>query len=238
VTGIKIARNQTISATGLNLNLALGATDATGSQPFTLPALSGWNAVSQQALYVTAHGAFPLERAAAGAPPASYPTVPTTESTSGDYYLVGVSASGASPGVPFSTSIQTSATPLQSLSVALPALPTAVNSVTASATPSFPATYNGFTVAGLLTYEASQSWTVGSSQAAVQTFATSGYLNGAPLVAPLLANVPGILNPPASGATIHFALNADINVPLYTSAAPLGTSEQTVFYGSGGYTQP
>ena len=217
--GIQIQRGVNVGSTSIAFP-PMTAADELGSAPASITnvppgATAGFNTTYQTSGGLSA--ILPVSYTT-GVPQTTYPTVPSSQSQSGDFYLI--NAGATFPDYPFSLSgsplATVSSNTASAVTVALPSpLTSPPTAPTAAAFPTFNAIASGFTVAGAVV---NSSWTQFQTSSTVYntyTYVTQTWLGAnTTFTVPDLSTLTGFAPAPPSGGREFWSLYSTAGTPL------------------------
>jgi len=175
------------------------------------------------ATYNTANGlSLVLPNALNGIPQTTYPTVPASQSQSGDFYLI---QAGADLPTQYITAEQSTNTTTTALTVALPSPLGSVPTPTPAAFPTFQANTSGFTVPGTVVDSAWIQYQTTPSPAStfykLYVYVTQSWLGAnTTLTIPDLSTLPVFAPAPPSGGEEFWTVYSTAGEPLQLQSNP------------------
>lgn len=145
------------------------------------------------------------------APPSTYWTVPSSQSQSGDFYLIQAFANLPTQLITAEVSSSTAG----AATVALPSPSSSLAAPTAAAFPTFIANTSGFTVSGTVVYSSWTQFTVDTVLYNAYTYVTKTWLGtNSTFTVPNLSALPGFAPAPTSGSHEFWTLYSTAGTPL------------------------
>lgn len=220
--GIQIQRGVNVTSSTSIAFPPMTAADELGSAPASITNVPSGATYDFETTYQTPGGLSAILPVSynTGVPQTTYPTVPSSQSQSGDFYLIqaGAYSTGSSSqyGSPRAVVSSNSAS---AVTVALPSpLSSPPAAPTAAAFPTFNAIASGFTVAGTVVHS---SWTQFRTSSAVYntyTYVTQTWLGeNTTFTVPDLSTLTGFAPAPPSGVGEFWSLYATGGTPLQFS---------------------
>jgi len=191
------------------------AADELGSAPVSIANVpSGASSSGFETTYNTAGGLSAILPAPFnGVPQSTYPTVPSSQSQSGDFYLIEAGANLTAP--PESLSALVSSNTASAVTATLPSPSSSLTAPIAAAFPTFNVIVGGFTVAGTVV---DSSWTQFQTNSTVYntyTYVTETWLGtNTTFTVPDLSTVTGFAPAPPSGGLEFWSLYSTAGTPL------------------------
>ena len=191
------------------------AADELGSAPASITNVPSGAAADFETTYQTSGGLSALLPVSytTGVPQSTYPTVPSSQSQSGDFYLIQAGANLAAPSESLFALVSSSAA--SAVTATLPSPASSVTPPTAAAFPTFNAIAAGFTVAGTLV---NSSWTQFQTSSTVYntyTYVTETWLGtNTTFTVPDLSTLAGFAPAPSSGGLEFWNLYSTAGTPL------------------------
>ncbi|MHB1673706.1 MAG: hypothetical protein ACYCSP_05595 [Acidobacteriaceae bacterium] len=238
-----------VSVTG-STNVAfpsMTAADELGSAPASITNVPSGTTAGFETTYQTSGGlSVILPGPFNGAPQSTYPTVPSSQSQSGDFYLIQAVANLAQPSESLTALVSSSTA--SAVTATLPAPSSLLTAPMAAAFPTFNANTSGFTVQGTIV---DSSWTqfqtaVNQPVYNVYTYVTKNWLGtNTTFTVPNLSALPGFAPAPPSGGREFWNLYSTAGTPLQFNPLQQSgleflsspTSVQSISYG-GYFTVP
>jgi hypothetical protein len=217
--GIQIQRGVNVTSSTSIAFPPMTAADELGSAPASITNVPSGATADFETTYQTSGGLSAILPVSytTGVPQSTYPTVPSSQSQSGDFYLIqggayftGSSSQYGSPRAMVSSN--TASAVIAALPAPLSSPPAAP---VAAAFPTFNAIANGFTVAGTVVQS---SWTQFQTSSTVYNtylYVTKTWLGtNATFTVPDLSKLTGFAPAPPSGGTEFWALYSTAGTPL------------------------
>jgi hypothetical protein len=151
-----------------------------------------------------------------GLPQSTYPTVPSSQSQSGDFYLIQAGAILADGQLPSgSPTVLVSSNTASAVTAALPSPLTSSTTAVAAAFPTFNTTAGGFTVAGTVVYSSWTQFQTSSTVYNTYTYVTQTWLGAnTTFTVPDLSTLAGFAPAPSSGGMEFWTLYSTAGTPL------------------------
>ncbi len=217
--GIQILRGISITSSTSIAFPPMTAADELGSAPASITNVPSGASYDFETTYQTSGGLSAILPVSytTGVPQTTYPTVPSSQSQSGDFYLIQAGAvfpdSGLPPGSP---SAIVSSNTASAVTAALPSpLNLPPSAPTAAAFPTFNAIAGDFTVAGTVVQSSFTQFQTSSTVYNTYTYVTQTWLGtNATFTVPDLSTLTGFAPAPPSGAQEFWAIYATAGTPL------------------------
>jgi hypothetical protein len=216
--GIQIQRGVNVTSSTSIAFPPMTAADELGSAPASITNVPSGATAGFETAYQTSGGLSAILPVSytTGLPQLTYPTVPTSQSQSGDFYLIQAGAILADGQLPSGS--PTAIVSSNTASAVMAALPSPLSSSTAPVAAAFP-TFNvnvgGFTVAGTVVYS---SWTQFQTHSTVYntyTYVTQTWLGtNTTFTVPDLSTLAGFAPAPPSGGLEFWSLYSTAGTPL------------------------
>lgn len=215
--GIQIQRGVNVTGSTSIAFPPMTAADELGSAPASITNLPSGATAGWDTTYQTSGGLSAILPVSytTGLPQSTYPTVPSSQSQSGDFYLIQAGAILADGQLP--TGSPTALVSSNTASAVTAALPSPLSSSTApmaAAFPTFNVNVGGFTVTGTVVYSA---WTQFNTSSVYNTYTyvTQTWLGAnTTFTVPDLSTLAGFAPAPSSGGKEFWALYSTAGTPL------------------------
>jgi len=194
------------------------AADELGSAPASITNVPSGATAGFETTYQTSGGLSALLPVSytTGLPQSTYPTVPSSQSQAGDFYLINAGAILADGQLPYGS--PTALVSSNTASAVTAALPSPLNSSiepVAAAFPTFNVIAGGFTVTGTVVDSSFTQFQASSTVYNTYTYVTETWLGtNTTFTVPDLSTLPGFAPAPPSGGLEFWALYSTAGTPL------------------------
>jgi len=216
--GVQIQRGVNVTSATSIAFPPMTAADELGSAPASITNVPSGATAGFETTYQTSGGLSAILPVSytTGLPQSTYPTVPSSQSQSGDFYLIQAGAILANGQLPSgSPTALVSSNTASAVTAALPSPLSSLTTPVAAAFPTFDANDSGFTVAGTVVFSSWTQFQTSSTVYNTYTYVTQTWLGAnTTFTVPDLSTLAGFAPAPPSGGLEFWSLYSTAGTPL------------------------